>query len=58
MSRRVWETVEIKVGKTRMAKIKRVKGKRGSRKETRGKGREKTEKEIKKRKDNRGKEGG
>ena len=58
MSRRVWETVEIKVGKTRMAKIKRVRDKRGSRKEMRGKGREKTEKEIKKRKDNRGKEGG
>jgi len=52
MSRGVWEAVETEAGKIGVAKAKRGRSKREGKKETRGKSREKTEKE----KDNRGEE--
>ena len=40
----MWKAMETEVGEIRMAKVERRRGKRGSRKEARGKGkREKTE---------------
>ena len=47
MSRGIWEAVEIKVGKVRIAEAKGRRSQRGGRKETREKGR-KTEKEARK----------
>jgi len=54
MSRGMWETVETKVGKTRMAEVERRGEERRSRKEKGRKGRKIKEKEE--RKDNRCKE--
>ena len=46
MSRGMWKAVETKAGKTRIVKTERKRGKRGSKKEARGKGKgEKTEEE-------------
>ena len=46
MSRGMWKAVETKAGKTRIVKTERRRGKRGSRKEARGKGKgEKIEEE-------------
>ena len=55
MSRGVWEAVEAKVGKIRVAKTKRGRDEERSRKEERRKGR-KTKEKAKERKDNRSKE--
>jgi len=57
MSRGMWETIEIKAGETRVAKVKGGRDKRRSRKKTRRKGGEEKTKKTKEVKDNGSKKG-